>query len=76
MNRENESNTYCIGKRHVVTILGFLLCALLNANRLVLGVAIVAMVKHHHTNETVLRNTSELSCPLLLTSANTSFKQE
>ncbi|GBM16644.1 hypothetical protein AVEN_126814-1, partial [Araneus ventricosus] len=31
---------------------------------MVLGVAIVAMVKHRQTNETSKWNTSEISCPL------------
>lgn len=67
---------YCIGKRHVITILGFTLCALQSANRLVIGVAIVAMVKHRPANETILRNTSLLSCPLPETTSNSTLRSE
>ncbi|GFT19555.1 hypothetical protein NPIL_148321 [Nephila pilipes] len=58
-----------MGRRHVVTILGFIICCLTNANRLVIGVAIVAMVKHDRLNETLHRNVSELSCPLRSTTS-------
>ncbi|GFU27607.1 hypothetical protein NPIL_55621 [Nephila pilipes] len=76
MNKIDDNASYCLGKRHVVTIFGFLLCSLLNANRLVISVAIVAMVKHRHTNETAHRNTSELSCPKPSTSSNATIKSE
>ncbi|GFU40059.1 inorganic phosphate cotransporter [Trichonephila clavipes] len=65
----------CIGRRHVVTILGFAICCLMNANRLVLGVAIVAMVKHDGLNESLHRNESELSCPLRSTTSSITKSQ-
>ncbi|GFT55000.1 hypothetical protein NPIL_218381 [Nephila pilipes] len=71
-----DNKSYCLGKRHVVTIFGFLLCTLLNANRLVISVAIVAMVKHPHTNESDNSNANELSCPLPLKSFNTTITSE
>ncbi|GFU64205.1 putative inorganic phosphate cotransporter [Trichonephila clavipes] len=68
--------TYCFGKRHLITILGFTLCALQSANRVVVGVAIVAMVKHGHISKTMHRNTSELSCPLPETAPNTTLRSK
>ncbi|GFU17314.1 inorganic phosphate cotransporter, partial [Nephila pilipes] len=72
----HANRTCCIGRRYVVTILGFILCCLMNINRLVIGVAIVAMVKHGHKNETTHRNESELSCPLRSTSSSSTIKSE
>ncbi|KAF8787741.1 Sialin like protein [Argiope bruennichi] len=53
-----------LGLRHVATLVGFLTCFLQNAMRMVLGVGIVAMVKHSQTNESSNVNASEISCPL------------
>ncbi|GBN41854.1 hypothetical protein AVEN_196758-1 [Araneus ventricosus] len=53
-----------LGLRHAVTLVGFLSCFLQNANRLVLGVGIVAMVKHGQTKESSNWNGSEISCPM------------
>ncbi|GBM78456.1 Putative inorganic phosphate cotransporter [Araneus ventricosus] len=62
---ETRTNERCyLGQRHVVIFIGFLNCFLINTNRLVLGVSIVAMVKHGQMNETSKRNISEISCPL------------
>ncbi|GBN30940.1 Putative inorganic phosphate cotransporter [Araneus ventricosus] len=59
-----KTNKGCIlGQRHVVTLVGFLSCFFLTANRLALGVGIVAMVKHKQTKEAFNRNGSEISCP-------------
>ncbi|GFY68289.1 hypothetical protein TNIN_304751 [Trichonephila inaurata madagascariensis] len=76
MKKPAADATYCFGKRHLITILGFTLCALQSANRVVVGVAIVAMVKHGHINQTMLRNTSELSCPLPETAPNTTLRSK
>ncbi|CAL1293107.1 unnamed protein product [Larinioides sclopetarius] len=53
-----------LGQRHVATLVGFLTCYLQTSNRIVAGVAIVAMVKHRQLNETSTWNSSEISCPL------------
>ncbi|GFU17851.1 hypothetical protein NPIL_90521 [Nephila pilipes] len=76
MCKQNENKPYCIGKRHIVTLLSFITCGLLNANRLVVGVGIVAMVKHSYTNETPHLNASEPSCPVDSRSSNTTIKTE
>ncbi|CAL1293111.1 unnamed protein product [Larinioides sclopetarius] len=54
----------CFGERHVVTLVGFLTCFLLTANRLVLSVGIVAMVKHVNAKESSKWNESEIICPM------------
>ncbi|GBN33569.1 Putative inorganic phosphate cotransporter, partial [Araneus ventricosus] len=53
-----------LGLRHAVTLVGFLSCFLQTADRLVLGVGIVAMVKHRQTAESSNWNGSEISCPM------------
>ncbi|GBN33572.1 Putative inorganic phosphate cotransporter [Araneus ventricosus] len=71
---------FFLGQRHVVTLVGFLCCFFLAANRLALGVGIVAMVKHRQTKEVFNRNESEISCPFSSTPpkplVESSFKGE
>ncbi|KAF8787739.1 Vesicular glutamate transporter 1 like protein [Argiope bruennichi] len=69
--RKTARGPNCLGKRHIVAMLGFFNCFFINANRSVVSVSIVAMVKHIQPNETFHLNNREVSCPFPSASENT-----